>query len=528
MEAVRCEGLSFRYNTAEKAALTDVSFTVKQGELVMLMGGSGCGKTTLLRLLKPEISPLGEKMGGIFLFGDDIGDRQPGVGYVHQHPEEGFVSDTVRGEIMFAAENAGLAPEEVRRLTAETVSRFGLGRLLHRRLSELSGGEKQLVSLCAAMVTQPDLLLLDEPFSRLDPNAAESFGSLLLRLNRELGVTVVVAEHSSEILFAECDQILLMDKGSLAAAAPPRRAAHTRGFLDFMPAAAQVFADKDPTPLSVREGRETLSRLPHRSEVPLPESQAFEEELLSADGLRFSFTPDGEDILAGADISLHRGELLALVGANGSGKTTLLRCLAGLARPYSGSVRAGGKPLKRSAAVIGMLPQETADLFLQPTVIEDYRFALKAMGRPEREAEELLDRIGCGQLAQMHPYDLSGGELQRCGLGRVLLCDPDILLLDEPTKGLDPVSAHLMGELLRRLCAEGKGVLVVTHSLGFAARFAHTCGIFCGGRVESLTPAPEFFAKAGFYSTAAGRISRGMVKNAYTAGLLRSALGGAP
>ena len=526
MEAVSAKSLSFRHNTAKKPALEGARLSAAAGELVMLMGSSGSGKTTLLRLLKPEIAPLGEVSGEIRIFGEKAAAPQPKVSYVPQHPEEGFVSDTVRGEIMFAPENAGLSPEEVRRLTAETVSRFGLGKLLPRKLDDLSGGEKQLVSLCAAMVVQPDILLLDEPFSRLDPVAAENMAALILRVNRELGVTVIVAEHSAEQLFAECDRVIFLENGRVTADLPPRKAAALPAVRAYAPAAARAFANAEPLPLTVREGRGMLAHSEHLDEVPLPKSKVFTEKVLEADGLRFAFTRGGEEILDGTDIVLHKGEFLALAGANGSGKTTLLRVLAGLARPYAGKLKIGGKPPKKAALRVGMLPQEAADLFLQPTVLEDYRYALKAMGKPENMAEEMLARLGAEHLGNMHPYDLSGGELQLCALGRVLLCKPDILLADEPTKGLDPISANRMGHLLKELCADGKAVLAVTHDLEFAACHADSCAIFCGGRAESLMPSPHFFARAGFYSTAAGRISRGMVKNAYLTEHLQAAFGG--
>ncbi|MBQ8965565.1 ATP-binding cassette domain-containing protein [Ruminococcus sp.] len=523
MEAVHLKAVTFRHNTAKQPALTDISLTVRTGELVMLMGPSGSGKTTLLKLLKPEIAPFGELSGEISLLGEKRGGTAPRVGYVPQHPEESFVSDRVRGEIMFAPENAGLPPEEVRRLTAETVSRFGLGKLLERPLASLSGGEKQLVSLCAVMVMQPDLLLLDEPFSRLDPVTAENFADLILRVNREFGTTVIIAEHSGELMLAQAERLIYLENGRLTADLPPRQAAKNAQLIHIMPAAARAFAEQEPVPMTVKEGRALLEKLPHKTELPLDETQGYSEPVLEAEGLRFSFRRDSEDILAGADLVLHKGEFLALTGANGSGKTTLLKTLAGQLRPYAGKVRIGGRPLKKAPLTAAMLPQEAADLFLQPTVAEDYRYALKALGRPEEEASAMLGYLGCEKLADMHPYDLSGGELQLCALGRVLLCQPDILLLDEPSKGLDPLSARRLGTVLKKLCAEGKAVLTVTHSLEFAAENACTCGIFCGGRIESLLPAPKFFSKAGFYSTASGRIARGMVKNAYTVEKLRQA-----
>ena len=519
MNAVQTQALSFCHNTAEVPALEGVSLTVGAGELVMLMGSSGSGKTTLLRLMKKGLEPLGSISGEISVSSEK-------VGYVPQSPEDSFVSDTVRGEIMFAAENAGLPAHEVRRLTAETVSCFGLGRLMGRKLSELSGGEKQLVSLCAVMVIQPDILLLDEPFSRLDPLAAASLASLVLRVNREFGTTVIIAEHNSEYLFADCDKVIFLEKGRLTCALPPHEAAKHPAMRELIPAAARAFAGHEPLPLTVREGRAMLAGLSCAEEVPLPKSPEFTETVLTAEGLYLSFSRGGEDVLSGAGLVLHKGESLALMGANGSGKTTLLRVLAGLARPYAGKILIGGKPPKKAALVTAMLPQEAADLFLQPSVIEDYRTALKAMGKPESNAESMLEKLGCTHLGGMHPYDLSGGELQLCALGRVLLCEPDILLLDEPTKGLDPVSAKRVGQLIRRLCAGGMAVLTVTHDTELAAEFSDSCGIFCGGRVESLMPTPEFFSCAGLLNTAAGNIARGRIKNAYTPEHIRTALGG--
>ena len=526
MDAVYCKGLTFRYSSADAPVLQDIDIRIGRGELVMLMGHSGCGKTTLLKLLKPEISPRGDMTGEIRIFGEKAVSPQPKVGYAAQSPEDGFVSDRVRGEIMFAPENAGLDAAEVRRLTAETITRFGLGKLAERKLSELSGGEKQLVSFCAALVMQPEILLLDEPFSRLDPVTAEDMSALILRLNRETGMTVIIAEHSTELLFAECDRVIFLEDGRIMADGTPRETAAVKAAESFMPAAARAFAGYEPVPLTVREGRRLLAEIPHKIEVPLGERKTFGEDALRAEGVRFAWGRKDDDILAGADILLHRGEHLALIGANGSGKTTLLRCLAGLCWAYSGKVEVFGKRQKKQGAVTAMLPQEAADLFVQPTVREDYIYALRAMGKPEDRADEMLERMGCGHLGDMHPYDLSGGEMQLCGLGRVLLCEPEILLLDEPTKGLDAEARRRIGDMVRKLCAEGRAVLTVTHDMEYAAETADSCGILCGGRVESLMPAAGFFAKAGYLSTAAGRIARGEVKNAYTVEMLRLAAGG--
>lgn len=526
MDAVYCERLTFKYNDAKAPALEGIDLKVGRGELVLLMGRSGCGKTTLLKLLKPEIAPLGELSGSISLLGKKAESPQPMVGYAAQSPEESFVSDTVYGEIMFAPENAGLSAEEVRRAAAETITRFGLGKFLRRKLDELSGGEKQLVSLCAALVMQPEILLLDEPFSRLDPVTAEDISSLILRLNREAGTTVIIAEHSTELLFAECDRVIFMDNGRITADTSPREMCGVSAAESFLPAAARAFLGHEKCPLTVREGRRLLAEIPHAKEVALPEARNFGEEALRADDLRFALERRGEDILDGVDLVLHKGEHLALIGANGCGKTTLLRCLAGLTKAYSGTVKVFGKRMKKPAGMVALLPQEARDIFIQPTVREDYIFALKAMEKPEKIADEMLAAMGCEHLANVHPYDLSGGETQLCALGRVLLCEPDILLLDEPTKGLDAVSRKAFGELIRGLCNEGKAVLTVTHDLESAAELADSCAILCGGRVESLMPAGEFFARAGSLSTAAGRISRGEVENAYTVERLRAAVWG--
>ena len=534
MQTVRLDDLSYRYRGADSQALENVSFGINSGELVLLLGCSGCGKSTLLRLLKPELTSPGEITGAISLFGEQVspGQPQPRVGFVTQDPGEICVCDTVGGELAFGVENMGLEPSDAARKVADICGFSGLGRMTGRKLSTLSGGERQLTALCSVMAAEPELLILDEPVSRLDPVAAEQLIQTIVRINRETGVTVIAAEHYSQSLFALCDKVILMKKARVIGIFDPQEAARIaladEELRGFVPAAARIAAAcpriQPPLPLTVRDGRRFLEQ---RSEATGDSGNESRETapagkpLLDARELRFCFEKD-RDLIDGCDLSLYPGELFTLLGANGSGKTTLLRCLAGLAKPWCGKVRLDGKNLSayKNGSLyregIAYLPQEPEELFIKPTVREELEYALKAMGRDKSEWKELLESFNVVHLAQMHPYDLSGGELQLCAIARILVSRPRVLLLDDPVKGLDPNGAELVGKTLRRLCDDGKALLCVTHDPEFAAGYSDRCALFFDGRISGEAPPREFFSASRFYTTAARRITRGIFDRTVT------------
>ncbi len=526
MELVRASSVSFKYNGAKAPALSSADIRVGEGEFVLLCGGSGCGKTTLLKLIKPELSPPGEPGGSIEIFGRQAkrGEFAPEIGFVMQSPYAQSVSDTVYGELAFGLKNLGLDEAEIKRRIAETAAFFGIDKLMHRELSSLSGGELQTVCICAVMVMQPRLIILDEPVSRLDPLAAERLISMLGRINRETGTSLLVAEHLCEGLFPLCDRAYFMEKGKVVGCYERGCGSFPEGLTAYMPAAARIASQGRKTsalPLTVREGRAYLRENYKPNNAETPHKKTDSDTALEAAELYFSY--DHNEVLTGCDIAVKKGEILTVVGANGSGKSTLLKCLSGGLKPHFGRLRLFGKPYRsyKNGSLyrqnIAFLPQEPTDIFTQPTVGEDYALAARALGADKELLNEITAQLGIAHLMDTHPYDLSGGEVQLCALGRLLLARPRVLLLDEPVKGLDPESIRLTGKALRGLAEGDMAVICVSHDLDFAAGYSDRCGLFSDGRLQSVCSPEELFTKNRLYTTTAARICRGIFDGAVTA-----------
>ena len=534
--AFSLNGVSFTYPTATAPAIDIHALSFEAGSFNVICGASGSGKSTLLRTLKPTLTPHGKLTGEVLFFGESTNSLTPrddavNIGFVMQSPEDQVVCDKVWHELAFGLESIGRDSEYIRRRVAEMAAFFGIENWFYKNVSELSGGQKQLLSLASVMVMDPKVLLLDEPTSRLDPIAAEELLSAVARINRELGTTVIMTEHRLEEALPLATSMVVMDHGRAAAAgtvadvAGELRASGHEIFAA-MPAAMRIWAGLDADgacPMSVSEGAAMIDRFAAASPpLPVPRKpRPTGETAIEAKGVFFRYEEGGPDILRGFDFTLRRGEISALLGGNGAGKTTALRVLAGLRRPTRGEVT--------TAAKISYLPQEPQILFVKKTVREELAYTLAGAGVPASEREARIIRMAhtCGitELLDSHPFDLSGGELQRAATAKVLLLSPDVLLLDEPTKGLDAAFKRDFGVLLRSLAAAGMAILIVSHDVEFCAEFADTCSLFFDGSVASSGSAAEFFSGNSFYTTAAARMARRSVPGAVTVCAVLAAFG---
>ena len=556
MELLSVRDLTFTYPkqramTGETGpALDHVSFSVEEGEFIVLCGESGCGKTTLLKLLKRELSPHGEKSGEILFHGtrqEELSEAEAAcqIGYVLQNPENQIVTDKVWHELAFGLENMGVPTQVIRRRVAEMACFFGIDDWFRKKTTELSGGQKQLLNLASIMVMQPKLLILDEPTSQLDPIAASDFINTLQKINKDLGLTILMTEHRLEEVFPAADRVLVMDHGKLLLAEPPAQAGRDLKRIDQnhkmlcgLPSAVRIYhgldAEEDGCPLTVREGRAFLEK-------------NYENRIRSLSGLKeknggspvtdrpiamrmkevcFRYEKDSPDVLEGAALTLYEGEIISLLGGNGAGKTTLLSVIAGTNRPYHGKIEIFGKRIGKYKGnelyvrTLASLPQNPQTVFLKMTVREDYEEIGTVMGygkeELEREIQAMAELLGITHLLDHHPYDLSGGEQQKAAIGKVLLLKPRLLLLDEPTKGIDAWSKKQLGKLLNQLKAQGLTVLMVTHDVEFAAEVSDRCGLFFDHEITSLDTPDEFFGSNQYYTTAANRISRSLYDNAVT------------
>ncbi len=540
MPLFEIRNFAFTYPEQLTPALQNVNLTVQAGEFLVLCGPSGCGKSTLLRQLKTVLAPHGVKGGDILFEGQPLSEvdrrvQSQRIGFVLQSPENQIVTDKVWHELAFGLESLGYDTPTIRRRVAETASFFGIQNWFYKNVTELSGGQKQLLNLASVMALQPSVLILDEPTSQLDPIAATDFLATLAKINRELGITVILTEHRLEEAFPLANRVAVMDKGSIICTGTPQEVglalkASGHGMFLAMPTAMRVWAATPDAgtvcPITVREGHDWLDAYAASHTLqPLPPAPRYtypDEKMIELNDVWFKYDKDLPDVVKGLSLSVAKGEFLALLGGNGTGKTTSLKLAAGLNKPYRGEVKLNG--------TVGMLPQNPQTLFVKKTVREDLFEIFRGTGIPRAKQEEKAARLvklcRLEELLDRHPYDLSGGEQQRAALAKVLLQEPQILLLDEPTKGLDAEFHVCFAEILRALLASGVTILMVSHDIEFCARYAHRCALFFDGNIVNAAAPREFFSGNNFYTTSANRMARHLLPQATTPNDVIAACGG--
>ena len=530
--------LTFSYASAKgRHSLENVSLTIEQGEFLVLCGKSGSGKSTLLRQLKTVLTPNGKRTGEILFRGvplKQVSDREQSekIGFVMQNPDDQIVTDKVWHELAFGLESLGCDQKTMRGRVAEMACYFGIQDWFHRDVATLSGGQKQLLNLASIMAMQPEVLILDEPTSQLDPIAASDFLNTVRKINTELGTTVIITEHRLEDIFPYADRAVVMDKGRVIADDAPGKVGQllfeqSNPMFAAMPTPVRVYygaGGKGESPLTVRQGRSWLSRefpaKPEKNTIPAPAlPEEIENPALVLKELWFRYEKDSPDILRGVSAEIPTGSLYAILGGNGAGKSTTLKAISGICRPYRGKVTLFGKPVEKYKSselfngCLAMLPQDPKSLFVKKTVRED----LSEMTKDKAAIDRIAALCQVTELLDSHPYDLSGGEQQRAALAKVLLTNPKLLLLDEPTKGIDSFFKETFAEILADLKKQGITIVMVSHDVEFCARYADVVSMFFDGQILTTDTPRRFFGSNSFYTTAAHRMSRHIFDGAVTA-----------
>lgn len=536
------KNLSFSYPASKNGpALKEINLSIERGEYIAVCGKSGSGKTTLLKHLKSVLSPHGNVEGEIYFEGkpleeSDLRQQSAKIGYVMQNPDNQIVTDKVWHELAFGLESLGIDQKTIRLRVAEMASYFGIQGWFHKNVTELSGGQKQLLNLASIMAMQPTVLILDEPTSQLDPIAAADFLNTVRKINLELGTTVIITEHRLEDIFHAADRVVVMEKGSIIAADEPHKIgeflkAENNEMFAAMPSPVQIYYGVENDlrcPLTVREGRNWLSNLLKDKEIKVASIEERDEEneepkvpAVTLKEVWFRYEKEAPDVLKGVNLQIPKEKIFAIVGGNGTGKSTTLKSICNICKPYRGQVLIDGKKIDKYKSSelfkgnLAMLPQDPQSLFVKKTVREDLEEMLLS-GEDKKRVEKVADICDITELLESHPHDLSGGEQQRAALAKVLLTEPKILLLDEPTKGIDNFFKLKFAEILGRLKEKGVTILMVSHDVEFCAKYADRVGMFFDGSVVTTNTPKLFFSQNSFYTTAANRMSRHIFDNAIT------------
>jgi energy-coupling factor transport system ATP-binding protein len=552
MEIFKINDLSFSYPEKNNLALNNISTKINSGEFITICGKSGCGKSTLLRHLKTCLTPYGKSKGEILFKGKILSQsdkkiQSQQIGYVLQNPDNQIVTDKVWHELAFGLESLGYDKKTIRLRVAEMASFFGIQNWFMKDVSELSGGQKQLLNLASIMAMQPDVIILDEPTAQLDPIAANDFFETIKKINADIGTTIILSEHRLEEVFSISDRVIVIDDGYIIADDTPNKVSEVlidknHEMLDSMPSSIRIctkvskfMLENKPQvyPLTVKEGRLWIENIYDKKEnkykrVDIDEkpSQTNVETAVEIKEVWFRYEKEGDDIVKDLSLKVEKGQFYAIVGGNGTGKTTTLSLISGINRPYRGKVLIDGKDVRKLKnnelfnCNLGVLPQNPQSLFLEMDLERDLNEMLSnfKMNKEEKKAEvdKIAELMEIKDFMKMHPYDLSGGEQQRAALAKVLLLKPKIILLDEPTKAIDSHFKKKLAKILKKLQQDGKTIIMVSHDIEFCAEYADKCSLFFNGNIVTTDNPNSFFSGNSFYTTFANRMTRNIFENAVT------------
>ena len=549
MEILRVDGLKFSYPNQLKKALNNINFSIDEGDFVLICGESGCGKSTLLRHLKPELSPHGQVSGDIYYYSQKINDYTSKqiaseIGYVLQNPDSQIVTDKVWHELAFGLENMGLDTQSIRLRVAEMASFFGIQGWFRKNVNDLSGGQKQLLNLASIMAMQPKILILDEPTSQLDPIAAKDFIDTLVRINKELSTTIIMTEHNLEDIYSVCDKVIVMEDGKVICNDTNYKVVDilsgdkNHKMFKSLPTPSKIYnqlngylAGASKSPLTVKDCRQwlndsmdevTITKLDD-TETEINISKKDREIAIELKDVYFQYNKISEPTIRDLSFKVYKGEIYSILGGNGTGKSTTLSLVARQRKPQRGKIFINNIEMKKYNNKslyennLALLPQNPQSLFVFETVREDLEevLILKNKDREyiDKEVKRVSKLLDIEHLLEHHPYDLSGGELQRAGMAKVMLLNPKIILLDEPTKGLDAYCKEEIGKMLMKLRDMGVTIVVVSHDIEFSARYSDRCAMFFDGSIVSEGTPKEFFLGNNFYTTVSNRIARNIFED---------------
>lgn len=549
MEILRVDGLKFSYPNQLKKALNNINFSIDEGDFVLICGESGCGKSTLLRHLKPELSPHGQVSGDIYYYSQKINDYSSKqlaseIGYVLQNPDSQIVTDKVWHELAFGLENMGLDTQSIRLRVAEMASFFGIQGWFRKNVNDLSGGQKQLLNLASIMAMQPKILILDEPTSQLDPIAAKDFIDTLVRINKELSTTIIMTEHNLEDIYSVCDKVIVMEDGKVICNDTNYKVADilsgdkNHKMFKSLPTPSKIYNQLNgylecasKSPLTVKDCRQwlndsmdevTITKLDD-TETKINIDEKDREIAIELKDVYFQYNKISEPTIRDLSFKVYKGEIYSILGGNGTGKSTTLSLVARQRKPQRGKIFINNIEMKKYNNKslyennLALLPQNPQSLFVFETVREDLEEVLilknKDRGYIDKEVKRVSKLLDIEHLLEHHPYDLSGGELQRAGMAKVMLLNPKIILLDEPTKGLDAYCKEEIGKMLMKLRDMGVTIVVVSHDIEFSARYSDRCAMFFDGSIVSEGTPKEFFLGNNFYTTVSNRIARNIFED---------------